>query len=84
MSIKPEEISAILKQRIEQYEANVDVSQVGNVITVGDGICRIYGLEDAMAGEMLEFENGVKGLALNLEEDNIGCVPIKKYAKGSR
>ncbi|MDD4571435.1 MAG: F0F1 ATP synthase subunit alpha [Clostridia bacterium] len=79
MSIRPEEISSILKQQIEEYQANVDVSQVGTVITVGDGICRIYGLDDAMAGEMLEFENGVKGLALNLEEDNIGCVILGSY-----
>ena len=73
MSIRPEEISSILKQQIENYQADVDVSQVGTVITVGDGICRIYGLNNAMAGELLEFENGVMGLAMNLEEDNIGC-----------
>lgn len=80
MSIRPEEISAILKQQIENYQADVDVSQVGTVITVGDGICRIYGLEDAMAGELLEFANGVKGLVLNLEEDNIGCVVLGPYS----
>ena len=79
MSIRPEEISAILKEQIENYHADVDVSQVGTVITVGDGICRIYGLSDAMAGELLELPNGVKGLALNLEEDNIGCVIVGPY-----
>ena len=79
MSIRPEEISSILKQQIENYQADVDVSQVGTVITVGDGICRIYGLNNAMAGELLEFENGVMGLAMNLEEDNIGCVILGQF-----
>jgi len=79
LSIRPEEISSILKQQIENYQADVDVSQVGTVITVGDGICRIYGLNNAMAGELLEFENGVMGLAMNLEEDNIGCVILGRF-----
>lgn len=79
MSIRPEEISSILKQQIENYQADVDVAQVGTVITVGDGICRIYGLNNAMAGELLEFENGVMGLAMNLEEDNIGCVILGRF-----
>lgn len=79
MSIRPEEISSILKQQIENYQADVDVTEVGTVITVGDGICRIYGLNNAMAGELLEFENGVMGLAMNLEEDNIGCVILGKF-----
>ncbi len=79
MSIRPEEISSILKQQIENYQADVDVTEVGTVITVGDGICRIYGLSNAMAGELLEFENGVMGLAMNLEEDNIGCVILGKF-----
>ena len=79
MSVRPEEISSIIKQQIESYKADVDISEVGTVITVGDGICRIYGLEDAMAGELLEFENGVRGLAMNLEEDNVGCVVLGPY-----
>jgi proton translocating ATP synthase, F1 alpha subunit len=79
LSIRPEEISSILKQQIENYQADVDVAQVGTVITVGDGICRIYGLNNAMAGELLEFENGVMGLAMNLEEDNIGCVILGHF-----
>ncbi len=79
MSIRPEEISTILKEQIENYQADVDVSQVGSVITVGDGICRVYGLKEVMASEMLEFENGVIGLAMNLEEDNIGCVILGPY-----
>lgn len=79
MSVRPEEISSVIKQQIENYKADVDISDVGTVITVGDGICRIYGLEEAMASELLEFENGVKGLAMNLEEDNVGCVVLGPY-----
>ena len=79
MSIRPEEISSILKQQIENYEAAVEVSEVGTVITVGDGIARIYGLENAMYNELLEFSNGVMGMAMNLEEDNIGCVILGPY-----
>ena len=79
MSIRPEEINSILKQQIENYEAAVEVSEVGTVITVGDGIARIYGLENAMYNELLEFSNGVMGMAMNLEEDNIGCVILGPY-----
>ncbi|MFS8571563.1 MAG: F0F1 ATP synthase subunit alpha [Clostridia bacterium] len=79
MAIRPDEISAILKQQIERFDADVKVESVGTVIMVGDGIARIYGLDDAMAGELLEFENGVYGMALNLEEDNIGCVILGPY-----
>ncbi|MBX6395860.1 MAG: F0F1 ATP synthase subunit alpha [Alicyclobacillaceae bacterium] len=74
MSIRPEEISALIKQQIENYEADVDVYDVGTVIYVGDGIARIHGLANAMAGELLEFPNGQMGMALNLEEDNVGCI----------
>lgn len=81
MSIRPEEISSILKQQIENYEADVDVSEVGTVINVGDGIARIYGLQNAMANELLEFSNGVKGMVLNLEEDNIGCVILGPFTE---
>ena len=79
MAIRPDEISAILKQQIERFDSDVKVENVGTVIMVGDGIARVYGLEDAMAGELLEFENGVFGMALNLEEDNIGCVILGPY-----
>ena len=72
MSIKPEEISSLIKQQIEQYQAEMEVSDVGTVIQVGDGIARVFGLTKVMAGELLEFENGVMGMALNLEEDNVG------------
>ncbi|MFW6264012.1 MAG: F0F1 ATP synthase subunit alpha [Cyanobacteriota bacterium] len=74
ISIKPEEISSIIRQQIEQYEEEVQVSNVGTVLQIGDGIARIYGLDKAMAGELLEFEDGTIGIALNLEEDNVGAV----------
>ena len=74
VSIRPEEISSIIRQQIEQYSQEVKVSNVGTVLQVGDGIARIYGLENAMASELLEFEDGTIGIALNLEEDNVGAV----------
>ncbi|HSM84160.1 MAG TPA: F0F1 ATP synthase subunit alpha [Nodosilinea sp.] len=74
VSIRPDEISSIIKQQIEQYNQEVKVSNVGTVLQVGDGIARIYGLETAMSGELLEFEDGTVGIALNLEEDNVGAV----------
>ncbi|WP_058486016.1 F0F1 ATP synthase subunit alpha [Defluviitalea phaphyphila] len=74
MNLKPEEISAVIKQQIKNYQTNLEVADVGTVIQVGDGIARIHGLEKAMAGELLEFPNGVYGMVLNLEEDNIGVV----------
>jgi len=72
MDIRAEEISQILKQQIKNYEARVSVSDTGTVLKVGDGIARIYGLENAMAGELLEFPGGLRGMVLNLEEDNVG------------
>ncbi|WP_028309797.1 F0F1 ATP synthase subunit alpha [Desulfitibacter alkalitolerans] len=81
MSIRPDEISSILKNQIENFQAQVDVSDVGTVIQVGDGIARIYGLEKAMAGELLEFPGGIAGMVLNLEEDNIGCVILGPYTE---
>src|SRR5438132_14143355 len=72
LKLRPEEITSILKQRIEQYDVETDLAEVGSVLEVGDGIARVYGLENAVSLEMLEFEHGVTGLALNLEEDNVG------------
>ena len=72
MKLRPEEITSILKQRIEQYDVETDLSEVGTVLQLGDGIARVYGLENAVAMEMLELEHGVVGLAFNLEEDNVG------------
>jgi F-type H+-transporting ATPase subunit alpha len=72
MSIRADEISTILKQQIENYETRVQVSETGTVLSVGDGIARLYGLGNAMAGELLEFPGGIMGMVLNLEEDNVG------------
>ena len=79
MRIRPEEVSSILKKEIENYNKIFDVATVGTVIQVSDGIARVYGLQNAMAGELLEFPGGVSGMALNLEEDNIGCVILGPY-----
>jgi F-type H+-transporting ATPase subunit alpha len=73
-NLRPEEVSVIIKQQIEEYGQKTSTSDVGYVLQAGDGIARIYGLENCMLGELLEFENDVYGMALNLEEDNIGCV----------
>jgi len=81
MKIKTEEIKSIIKKEIETYKSELDVSEVGSVIQVGDGIARIHGLSNAMSGEMLEFENGVQGMVLNLEEDSIGCAVLGDYLK---
>lgn len=74
VSIRPDEIANIIKDQIERYGQDVKVSNVGTVLQVGDGIARIYGLDKAMAGELLEFADGTIGIALNLEEDNVGAV----------
>jgi len=76
VSIKPDEISRVIRQQIENYDQSVQVSNVGTVLQVGDGIARIYGLDKVMAGELVEFEDGTVGIALNLEEDNVGAVLI--------
>ena len=72
MKIRPEEITSILKQRIEEYDVETDLAEVGTVLQVGDGLARVYGLENCLAMEMLELEHGVTGIAFNLEEDNVG------------
>ncbi|MBI1263377.1 MAG: F0F1 ATP synthase subunit alpha [Alphaproteobacteria bacterium] len=74
MDIRAAEISAILKEQIKNYGAAADVSEVGQVLSVGDGIARVHGLDEVQAGELVEFPGGVKGMALNLERDNVGCV----------
>ncbi len=74
MRIKPEEVSKIIRKEIEEYSKSLDIADTGTVLEVGDGIARIYGLSNAMSGELLKFENGVMGMALNLEEDNVGAV----------
>jgi F-type H+/Na+-transporting ATPase subunit alpha len=72
LKLRPEEITSILKQRIEEYDVETDLAEVGTVLQVGDGIARVYGLENCLSAEMLELEHGVTGFAFNLEEDNVG------------
>ncbi len=74
VSIRPDEISSIIRQQIEDYDQDVKVSNVGTVLQIGDGIARVYGLDQVMAGELVEFEDSTVGIALNLEEDNVGAV----------
>src|SRR5215467_4819493 len=81
MEIKADEITKIIREEIEEYRAGVEISEIGSVISVGDGIARVYGLEKAMAGELLEFPHGVMGLALNLEETQVGVVLLGDYTE---
>ena len=74
MNLRPEEISSVIKEQIKRYSTDLEVSDVGTVIQVADGIARIHGLEKAMQGELLEFPGEVYGMVLNLEEDNVGAV----------
>ena len=74
MNLRPEEISSVIKEQIERYSSELNVSDVGTVIQVADGIARVHGLENAMQGELLEFPSEVYGMVLNLEEDNVGAV----------
>src|SRR5690625_2232208 len=77
--IKAEEISALIKQQIETFDSDIEVSDVGTVIEVGDGIARVHGLDNVMAGELVEFSNGVMGMAQYLEESNVGIVILGPY-----
>ena len=81
MKLRPEEITSILKQRIEEYDVETDLAEVGTVLQVGDGIARVYGLENAVSLEMLDLEHGVTGLAFNLEEDNVGAALFGEWDK---
>lgn len=84
--VKPAEVSAILKQQLTNFEASASLDEVGTVLTVGDGIARVYGLSNAQYGELVEFENGLEGIVLNLEEDNVGVVllgPSKEISEGA-
>ena len=72
--VRPEEISAILKQQLSGFGATTNLEEVGTVLQVGDGIARVYGLNRAQSGELVEFENGVRAIVFNLEEDNVGVV----------
>jgi hypothetical protein len=79
--IRADEISKILRQEIENYEGAIDVSETGSVISVGDGIARIHGLEKVMAGELIQFPHNVSGIAMNLEEDQVGAVLLGDFAE---
>ena len=84
--VKPAEVSAILKQQLSGFEATASLDEVGTVLTVGDGIARVYGLANAQYGELVEFENGLEAIVLNLEEDNVGVVLLghsKEIKEGS-
>ena len=74
INIRPDEISNIIRQQIESYDQDVKIDNIGTVLQIGDGIARVYGLEQVMAGELLEFEDSTIGIALNLENDNVGAV----------
>src|SRR5450631_2502519 len=79
--IRADEITSILRQEIENYESAIDVAEVGSVISVGDGIARIHGLEKVMAGELIQFPHDVAGIAMNLEEDQVGAVLLGDFAE---
>src|SRR5881275_192661 len=79
MDIKAEEISKIIRDQIGSYAVDVDVAEVGSIISIGDGIARVHGVDRVMAGEMLEFPHGVFGIALNLEEDSVGTVLLGDF-----
>src|SRR3989442_5612200 len=79
MDIKADEISKIIREQIGSYAVDVDVAEVGSIISIGDGIARVHGVENAMAGEMLEFPHGVVCLALNLEEEHVSCLLLGEF-----
>ena len=74
VDIKPDEISAILREQLSNFNVGAELEEVGTVLQVGDGIARVYGLNSVRSGELITFETGVKAIALNLEEDNVGVV----------
>src|SRR5438094_8621841 len=79
MEIKSEEISKIIREQVGSYAVDVDAAEVGSIISIGDGIARVHGVDNAMAGEMLEFPHGVFGIALNLEEESVGAVLLGEF-----
>lgn len=79
MQIRPEEISSVIRKQIENYQADLDISEMGTVVYIGDGIARIHGLQKAMSGELLEFPNSIFGMVLNLEEDSVGAVILGDF-----
>jgi F-type H+-transporting ATPase subunit alpha len=81
MDLRPAEVTSILKKEIESYQGDSSMQSVGTVLSVGDGVARVYGLDDCMMNELLEFSGGVRGVALNLEEDNVGCVLLGRASE---
>src|SRR6202789_3968332 len=79
--INADEITQLLKEQIQNYGSEIRVDEVGTIISLGDGIARLHGLDKAMAGEMLKFPHGINGLAMNLEEDQVGCVLLGDYTE---
>ena len=79
MRFNADEIASVIREEIDQYESQLDVREVGTVLEVGDGIARVYGLSNVMSGEMVEFPNGVNGLAFNLEENSVGVIILGDY-----
>ena len=75
-SIRPEEITGIIKERIANFESRLQMNEIGTVLTIGDGVARVFGLKNVLAGELVEFEGGVKGMVLNLEANNVGIVVL--------
>src|SRR5689334_22706247 len=81
MKFRADEIASVIQREIQQYQSEIDVREVGQVIEVGDGIARVYGLSGVMAGEMVEFPGGIIGLAFNLEENSVGVIILGDYLK---
>src|SRR3954452_22713556 len=81
MKLRPEEITSILRQRIEEFDVETNLAEVGTVLQLGDGIARVHGLENCVALELLELEHGVVGIAFNLEEDNVGVALFGEWEK---
>src|SRR6478609_7122694 len=81
VEVRPDEVSAILREQLSNFRSEAELEEVGTVLQVGDGVARIYGLTKAQSGELIEFENGLKGLVLNLEEDNVGAVLLGDYSE---
>src|SRR5246127_1528350 len=79
--IKADEITKLIREQIENYESRVAVDEVGTIISLGDGIARVYGLDKVMAGELLDFGHGIAGIAMNLEEDQVGAVLMGEYTE---
>src|SRR6478609_1448475 len=81
VDIKPDEISTILRQQLSNFNAAESLEEIGTVLQIGDGIARVYGLNNVGSGELVEFDNGVRAIALNLEEDNVGVVLMGDYSE---